>query len=555
MGSSTAESRSPAEPADVIEALGRVLDSPQFARSPRARGFLAYVVTETVSGRGDRLSERTVARGALERGADFDGRDDASVRVQARRVRQYLEDFYAGEGADEPLRIVLPRGSYVPSFEPATAHASTVASVPGVVVSMLSWSGDEPAAVFARSMSESLVQSLAAHTHIRVVGPIDSPSDVRRSAAASGVSSILTGHVNVREGRLSLGVRVVDADSSAVVWSSDASADLDDLSRLEAEELWPREIASRVGDPSGVVIREELKRERPTTEPEHAARMAFYAYLDHGTVASIHEAVAKLDAALDAGHRTAPLLAMRAALANTSSMYDFADREAELDRAESLAREALVRDAGNAHAHLVLSWPVLQHGHVRLAVELAETAARLAPYQPFYLSTAGMALIACGEWHRGSALIREAFRLQPGLSGQTHAWLASVHLAEGDFDRALAEASLLPADDGYVWGPLWRGLALAGLGYDEQARAEFGRARSIRPGIMDELPDHLVALVRMSPEQVERLVALAAAVDVDLRDGGSAEVSSRPASTDGLIPAARGDGDQAALSAVEESQR
>jgi hypothetical protein len=41
---------------------------------------------------------------------------DASVRVQATRVRQGLEDYYTGVGADDAIRITLPRGSYTRSL-------------------------------------------------------------------------------------------------------------------------------------------------------------------------------------------------------------------------------------------------------------------------------------------------------------------------------------------------------------------------------------------------------------------------------------------------------
>lgn len=494
---------------DVVEALKRVLDGRQMSRSPRARGFLAYVVTETLAGRGDALSERTIARRALQRGPGFDGRDDASVRVQATRVRKYLDDYYATEGDGDPLRIRLPRGSYVAVFERAEPPAVEAHTVPGVVVAVLAASGDDPAAIVARSLSEALVQHLVAHSHIRVVGPIDPPEDAARSAAAAGVSTILTGLVTVRDGRLRLAVRLVAVDDASVLWTADPSVDLSDLAGFEVEEQWAREIAARVGDLSGPVIRREIERERSArTAPELAARLAFYAYLDDGSVDSITEAVTRLDAALDSGSRTAPILAMRAALANTSSVYDFADREVELDRAEALAREALSRDSSNVHAHLVLSWPLLQRGQVDVAVQLAETAARLAPYQPFYLSTSGMALIACGEWARGAALIREAQRLQPALSGQTYSWLAMASLVQGNYERALAEASLLPADGGYVWGPLYRAMALSGLGYDEQAQVEAARARQMRPDVTDDLAGHLLALWRLTDEQLERLVAL-----------------------------------------------
>lgn len=497
------------EPVDVVEALKRVLDGRQMSRSPRGRGFLAYVVTETLAGRGGALSERTIARRALQRGSGFDGRDDASVRVQATRVRKYLDDYYATEGVDDPIRIRLPRGSYIAAFERADQASADAPTVPGVVVAVLSASGDEPAGVVARALSEALVQHLSAHSHIRVVGLIEPPEDAGRSATAAGVSALLTGLVTVRAGRLRLAVRLVAADDASVLWTGDQSVGLADLAGFEVEEQWSREIAAKLGDPSGPVIRRELGRERsPRTEPELAARLAFYAYLHDGSVDSIADAVRLLDAALDSGCRTAPILAMRAAVANTSSVYDFADRDVELDRAEALAREALARDASNVHAHLVLSWPLLQRGQVEVAVQLAETAARLAPYQPFYLSTSGMVLIACGEWHRGAALIREAQRLQPGMSGQTYSWLAMASLVDGNYGQALAEASLLPADGGYVWGPLYRALALSGLGYREQAEVETARAREMRPDVVDDLAAHLRPLWRLTDEQLARLVAL-----------------------------------------------
>ncbi len=495
--------------ADVVAALMRVLDGTQFTRSPRAREFLAYVVAETLAGRGGNLSERTIARRALDRGADFDSKEDASVRVQASRVRKYLEDYYATEGRTDCLRLRLPRGSYVVEFERSAPRPRDAATVPGVVVAMLTSSGDEPAGLVARSLTESLVQHLAVHSHIRVIGPIDTSGDASAAADVGGVASILTGHVSVRDGRLSLVVRLVDAQSQEVLWSDEEVVDRAALAGFEVEEMWSREIAAKVGDPSGLVIRQELARGRSArSEPELAARLAFYAYLNVGSPDSISAAATLLDAALEAGSRTAPLLAMRAALANTASVYDVDNRDAELDLAEALAREALTQDGNNVHAQLVLCWPLLQRGHVVVAVEIAENAARLVTYHPTYLSTAGTVLIACGEWQRGSALIREALRLHPGLSAQMYSWLAMAHLAEGNYERALAEATLLPSDGGFVWGPLFRAMALAGLGYREQSQLEVERVREMRPDVTDDLAAHLSDLVRLTPEQLTRLVGL-----------------------------------------------
>lgn len=498
------------DPADVVEALGRVLESEPFARSARSSGFLAYVVSETLAGRGDRLSERTVGRGAMQRDASFDGKGDATVRVQATRVRKGLEDYYADAGADDAIRITLPRGSYAPVFERREAQGTSSPRVPGVVVVLLTSSGDDLAEMVARSMTESLVHNLAAHTHIRVVGPIDSDAGARQSASASGVSTILMGHVDVRQQELSLKVRLVEAESMQLLWSTEEVHPVGDLARFEAEEQWSRQVATKLGDPSGVVIRQELDRSGSSgTEPELAARLAFYAHMYRESVDSLTEAIERVDAALDAGFRTPPLLAMRGALANSSSVHEFSDTDAELDLAEAFAREALALDGENAHAHLVLSWPTLMRGHRELAIEHIETAVRLAPYQPFYLVAAGIALSASGEWERGSLLIREAHQLNPGMSALTHGWLAMGHLVEGDYGRALAEASLLPSEDDYGWGSLMRVLALAGLGYEEQAQSEAERLRRTRPDVVADVGGFLDGMMRLTPDQRARLVALA----------------------------------------------
>ena len=106
-----------------------------------------------------------------------------------------------------------------------------------------------------------------------------------------------------------------DARSGEVLWTTDEVVDIADLASFETEERWSREIASRLGDATGLVVRQEMRSDRPRgTEPELAARLAFYSYVDRGTASSITEAIPLLDAALDSGHRTAALLAMRAAL-------------------------------------------------------------------------------------------------------------------------------------------------------------------------------------------------------------------------------------------------
>src|SRR6185312_11834502 len=51
----------------------------------------------------------------------FDGSQDASVRVAVHRLRRKLDDFYAGPGRDEPVRLSIPKGEYRMVAEPRPA--------------------------------------------------------------------------------------------------------------------------------------------------------------------------------------------------------------------------------------------------------------------------------------------------------------------------------------------------------------------------------------------------------------------------------------------------
>lgn len=96
----------------IFEELARILASEDFAGSQQLTGFLQFVVDETVEGRGDTLKERTIALKGLGRESDFDPRVDSIVRVAAGKLRRSLEHYYAKDGAANPLRIEMPKGSY-----------------------------------------------------------------------------------------------------------------------------------------------------------------------------------------------------------------------------------------------------------------------------------------------------------------------------------------------------------------------------------------------------------------------------------------------------------
>jgi hypothetical protein len=107
----------------------RVVNSAGFSKSALLSNFLQYVCERKLLGRETEITEQQIGIQAFGRPAGYNPGDDNIVRNYARILRQRLEHFYNEEGCHEPIRIVIRRGSYVPSFEAFTEPATTAPSL------------------------------------------------------------------------------------------------------------------------------------------------------------------------------------------------------------------------------------------------------------------------------------------------------------------------------------------------------------------------------------------------------------------------------------------
>ncbi|HQR50889.1 MAG TPA: hypothetical protein PKW44_04560 [Methylophilaceae bacterium] len=73
------------EIAEAEACLEKILSSALFAQAERQQRFLRYVVTETLSGRGELLKGYTIVTKVFDREQTFDPAFDSIVRVEAAR--------------------------------------------------------------------------------------------------------------------------------------------------------------------------------------------------------------------------------------------------------------------------------------------------------------------------------------------------------------------------------------------------------------------------------------------------------------------------------------
>lgn len=103
------------------ELVDRIIASSRFAKCERLASLLAYVCDLTLKGREKEINEQRIGEAVFGRSRDYDSSIDGIVRTQASRLRRKLDLYFEEEGATEPIRLVIPRGGYVPLFEPRSS--------------------------------------------------------------------------------------------------------------------------------------------------------------------------------------------------------------------------------------------------------------------------------------------------------------------------------------------------------------------------------------------------------------------------------------------------
>lgn len=145
----------------------RVASSRSFKSSPRLRDLLLYVAECAMRAAPEDATEQQIGVKVFGRAPGYNSSEDSIVRSHARLLRQKLAAYFENEGADEELRIDVPKGHYLvvftsrpspvlappvvkvrkPNLEPLESHAATdtaspsSAHTPGKLRSWLVWFG------------------------------------------------------------------------------------------------------------------------------------------------------------------------------------------------------------------------------------------------------------------------------------------------------------------------------------------------------------------------------------------------------------------------------
>jgi TolB-like protein/Flp pilus assembly protein TadD len=288
---------------EVQAALERILRSRPFLRSKKLGRMLRFLVEETHSGRRESIKEYVLGVEVFDRPSSFDPRIDSIVRVEARRLRSALENYYQNEGRSDPLVIYMEKGSYVPAFRlrpngsrSGTAESRVRIRIPRkwiylsvglalvvsaawfmiarlrdsvlqkpVTIAVLPFdnlSNEPEAGYFCFGLTDEITTQLAKAGEVRVVARTSAANsnrgDIASIARQLKANAVLEGSVRNSSGRLLISAQLIDASNQLHIWSEMYERPNGDLLTVQ------NEIATAVTDATlqrlGASRRNELRK-------------------------------------------------------------------------------------------------------------------------------------------------------------------------------------------------------------------------------------------------------------------------------------------------------
>ena len=483
-------------PLDMVNAqLEKILASPEFMSSKRHRQFLRYVVEQSLNGNPGRIKQYTVAVEALGYAADFDPQSNPTVRILARRLRRSLDEYYHGQGNEDPIRIDIPKGSYVPTFlknppasqapgspecpSPEAARIPVDASKPSIALLMFDClNAKDEFGYVATGVTEEILIALTLFPDFMVVGPLSrdltSSQDLNARSIGQqyGVRFVLDGTIRVNGQKLRLTIRLADTISGRHLWGQTLDCGLQNGSILESEDHVVDQIVAIIADNYGVIPRTLTTESLAQRKDNPDAYEAVLRYYHHFRVLT-QESYVNAIRALEKTVRDYPGHALAAAalgdLVASGYLFGYDEDVSSLARAEALGRKAVALDPNCQTARFTLALIHFLKFRRALFLEEVERALKLNPNNANMNAVISLHVAMVGDWDRAMKLMGKAMRLNPHHPGWYHIVAFMNYYRQGEYDLALVEARRFNTPD-FFWDPLIRAAILGQL--DRRSEAE-----------------------------------------------------------------------------------
>ena len=477
---------------DIRQQLDKILSSPEFQNSPMLCDFLRFVVGKTLSGCAQEIKGYTVATEVFRRKADFDAAKDTIVRIQGGRLRRALERYYLTIGRQDPIRIDIPKGAYVPTFhlaagEEAAGEASTAALDAAVltlppgpsvaVLPLLNLTGDRKQEFFADGLAEEITNELARYQDLRVIGFQSTlrwkgaKLDAREVGRDLNIRFFVEGSIRKEARLIKITVRLVDALNGLQVWGDQYQRQLRPDKLIALQEEIAQKVAAKIGSEYGIIPRnlsKESRKKPPESLDTYEAFLRFYHHVNVLTPETFEEALRVLEQAVTREPECGLAWSQLAQLYGMNYTLQFSPLETPLEKALIFARKGVSLDSQNQMVRATMAYLHFRYNERDLFRLEAEKAMALNPNSPLFIGYLGWLLALYGEWDRGLAILGKGIELNPHYPGWFRIAPYLDFYRQGKYREALQEAQQMQMPQ-FFWDPLLRAAALGQLGREREA--------------------------------------------------------------------------------------
>lgn len=517
----------------IQQQLEVILANQLFADAPRLGDFLQYVVEETLEGRAGRIKGITIAIDVFGRSDPEDAQTSTVVRVEAGRLRRRLSDYYSSEGTNDPVRIAIPKGAYVPTFdliedaiksekpEQQISHRresfkyipqiiavvallvviillawlylsnnkqvvvkdSSISTRPSIAVLPFDNSSDNPRAyILANGITEDIITDLTSLAGVDVIAYNsvmsyrESATDYQSIASQLHVSLILRGSIRGTNNSIRVTAQLYDVASGNQLWAKRYDRELGDTLSLQ------NELSTHIVDGISLGLHgEEWKLQRESKSENREAR-ALYSQAMH--IANPPSDPGRLQVALRAFERlvedkpdyaggyagAAYIHAFFAMWGHTKSP------EKDLEEAKRLSEQAIFLDPSSGIANIALAFTYLTQRDFEQALFWSVKAIKAKPGDPYVMAYHAAILNFSGQAKESIKFAERALRLDPLYPRTPYLNILGMsHFHAGNLEAAI-ESLQRSLDRGGPDNPgiqKYRAATLALLGRTGEARTVF----------------------------------------------------------------------------------
>ena len=512
--------QNPAPPAEKVQKqLQRILTSPEFQATDRQREFLQFVVAETIAGRVSEIKGYTVATQVFGRKEDFDQAIDPIVSIQANKLRRALERYYLVAGKQDPMRIDIPKGTYVPTFceqigvesdgTSSSGEGSEIrfeGSWPTVLIRQFqNLTGDPELSYLAIGLSTELAMEITRYQDIRVL--MYDPEGRGKRASDTVARFVIDGSVRKDRAGIKVAVHLVDTTTNMQVWGDMHQSDLEAAQLIAFQEEVAQVIAAKIACEDGIISKNlsiESKNIPPSDLKTYEAMLRYYEFSMLFSGDTFLRALEALKVASVNEPECGLVWTMLGRLYAVNYSLELMNLVTPLEEAIGFAEKGVYLNPDNQRARVILAFTWLLSSEIPAGLAEVERALALNPNSLLFMDNIGYLFTLFGDWERGPAQIRKAIKLNPYYDITVHYALWVNWVQQEKYEQAYLE-TLNFRRPMFFWDPLLKAATLGQLGRIKEGRQAIKNLLKLKP----DFPTRGMVLIKhyiKFEDIVERLI-------------------------------------------------